>query len=125
MSAGKLARTIGRKLRAARAGAWGLLDRRHPILAHLIPMRRCNLACAYCNEYDAVSDPVPLDVMIARIDRLAALGTSMITVSGGEPLMHPQLEAQVARMRRRGIIAAVITNGYLLSHERIASLNAA
>ncbi len=35
-----------------------LLSTRHPVLAHVIPMRRCNLACAYCNEYDKVSDPV-------------------------------------------------------------------
>jgi MoaA/NifB/PqqE/SkfB family radical SAM enzyme len=49
----------------------------------------------------------------------------MITVSGGEPLMHPQLEAMVARMRRRGIVASLITNGYLLSPDRIRALNAA
>ena len=121
----KQIRRISRKLRAAREGAWALIDRHHPILVQLVPMRRCNLACAYCNEYDAVSSPVPLEVMLARIDRLAELGTSMITVSGGEPLMHPQLEAQVARMRRRGMIASLITNGYLLSRERIRDLNAA
>ncbi len=119
----KLARKIGRKLRAAREAAWGLVHRHHPILAHLIPMRRCNLACGYCNEYDAVSDPVPLDVMLSRIDRLADLGTAMITVSGGEPLMHPQLEEIVAHQRRRGMIASIITNGYLLSRERIQALN--
>jgi MoaA/NifB/PqqE/SkfB family radical SAM enzyme len=88
-------------------------------------MRRCNLACAYCNEYDAVSNPVPLDVMLGRVDRLAGLGTAMITISGGEPLLHPQLERIVARMRERGMLASLITNGYLLSRERIEALNAA
>src|SRR5437016_5514442 len=29
----------------------GLASTRHVLLAHIIPMRRCNLACAYCNEY--------------------------------------------------------------------------
>ena len=38
---------------------WGLLDTTHPILAQIVPMRRCNLACGYCNEYDKVSAPVP------------------------------------------------------------------
>ena len=33
----------------------------HPVMAHIIPMRRCNLSCAYCNEYDDVSKPVPLE----------------------------------------------------------------
>jgi len=35
-----------------------LVSTRHPVLAHLIPMRRCNLACGYCNEYDHTSSPV-------------------------------------------------------------------
>jgi MoaA/NifB/PqqE/SkfB family radical SAM enzyme len=65
-------------------------------------MRRCNLACAYCNEYDAVSAPVPLQAMLRRVDLLAGLGTSAITISGGEPLMHPELDAIVARVRERG-----------------------
>ena len=38
-------------------------------------MRRCNLSCAYCNEYDDHSKPVPLETMCQRLDRLAELGT--------------------------------------------------
>jgi len=38
-----------------------LLSTRHPVLVHIIPMRRCNLACGYCNEYDDVSKPVPIE----------------------------------------------------------------
>jgi MoaA/NifB/PqqE/SkfB family radical SAM enzyme len=102
-----------------------VVHRDHPLLVHLIPMRRCNLACAYCNEYDAVSKPVPLPDMLERIDLLAGLGTAMVTISGGEPLMHPDLDAMVARMRERRIVSSLITNGYLLSPERIAALNAA
>ena len=100
-----------------------LLHTQHPILVHLVPMRRCNLACAYCNEYDAVSQPVPLEIMRRRLDKLADLGTSMITVSGGEPLMHPELDAMIAQMRERGMISSLITNGYYLSPERIRRLN--
>jgi MoaA/NifB/PqqE/SkfB family radical SAM enzyme len=88
-------------------------------------MRRCNLACAYCNEYDSTSKPVPLEVMLSRLDKLAELGTSMITVSGGEPLMHPELDAMVFHARRRGMVASIITNGYYLSPDRIHRLNAA
>jgi MoaA/NifB/PqqE/SkfB family radical SAM enzyme len=102
-----------------------LLNTRHPVLAHIVPMRRCNLSCAYCNEYDAVSKPVPLELMLKRLDKLAFLGTSMITVSGGEPLLHPELDAMVVRMRERGMVASLITNGYYLSKDRIRSLNAA
>jgi MoaA/NifB/PqqE/SkfB family radical SAM enzyme len=114
-----------RAARAVKGMAWAFLDRHHPLLVHVIPMRRCNLSCAYCNEYDAVSQPVPLDVMLRRVDKLADLGTAMITVSGGEPLMHPDLEAIIERMRARGIIASLITNGYYLNRDRIERLNRA
>ncbi len=102
-----------------------LLSTRHPVLAHIIPMRRCNLACAYCNEFDHWSDPVPLEVMFCRIDRLAALGTTIITISGGEPLLHPGLDDIIRRIRRQGMIAGLITNGYLLTAGRIQRLNRA
>ncbi|MFZ3201546.1 MAG: radical SAM protein [Candidatus Acidiferrales bacterium] len=114
-----------RKLREMRMIAKGLLSTRHPLLAHIIPIRRCNLACTYCNEFDDFSKPVPTEEMFARIDRLGAMGTSIITISGGEPLLHPELDAIIARIRRNGIIAGLITNGYLLVAERIERLNRA
>ena len=105
--------------------AKGLVSRRHPVLAHLIPIRRCNLSCAYCNEYDTFSKPVPLEVLFQRVDRLVALGTTIITISGGEPLLHPQLEEVIRRVRGHGILAGMITNGYLLTPQRIEWLNRA
>ena len=80
----------------------------HPILAHIIPTRRCNLSCTYCNEYDEVSKPVPLEEMFRRIDHLARLGTSIITQSGGEPLLHPDLDKIIARVRHHGRLAGMI-----------------
>src|ERR1035438_4204338 len=103
----------------------GLLSTDHPVLAHVIPMRRCNLACAYCNEFDDHSRPVPLETMRERLDRLADLGTTIVTISGGEPLLHPDLDQIVAWARRRGMIAGLITNGYLLTADRVKRLNRA
>ena len=105
--------------------AKGLVSTRHAVMAHIIPMRRCNLSCAYCNEYDDHSKPVAMETMYRRIDRLAELGTSIVTISGGEPLLHPDLDPMIARIRRRGMIAGLITNGYLLTAERIQRLNRA
>ncbi len=103
----------------------GLVSKRHPVLAHLIPIRRCNLSCTYCNEFDNFSKPVPLEEMFRRVDRLAALGTTIVTISGGEPLMHPDLEKVIQRIRSHGILAGLITNGYLLTPQRIELLNRA
>jgi MoaA/NifB/PqqE/SkfB family radical SAM enzyme len=101
----------------------GILSTDHPIMAHLIPIRRCNLSCTYCNEYDDHSKPIPLDTVRERIDRLADLKTSIVTLSGGEPLLHPELDDVIRRMRERGVIAGMITNGYLLTADRIKRLN--
>ncbi|HEY2106417.1 MAG TPA: radical SAM protein [Candidatus Binataceae bacterium] len=105
--------------------AKGLASTDHPILAHVIPMRRCNLACTYCNEYDDFSKPVPVEEMYRRLDRLADLGTTIVTISGGEPLLHPDLDLLIARIRSHGMIAGMITNGYLLVADRIKRLNRA
>src|SRR5215211_9364234 len=113
------------KLREASFISRALLSTRHPVLAHIIPMRRCNLACGYCNEYDKVSDPVPLDVIKKRLDKLGDLGTSIVTISGGEPMMHPELDQIINHIRVRGMIAGLISNGYYFTPERIKRLNQA
>jgi len=102
-----------------------LLSTRHPVMAHIIPIRRCNLSCTYCNEFDDFSPPVAVEEMYKRIDKLASFGISIITFSGGEPLLHPQLDDLIRRVRSHGIIACMITNGYLLTSDRIERLNAA
>ncbi|MFN2453546.1 MAG: radical SAM protein [Pyrinomonadaceae bacterium] len=116
-------RFIKQKFREASFITRALLSTQHPVLAHIIPMRRCNLACAYCNEYDKVSEPVPLDEMKRRLDKLAELGTSVVTISGGEPLMHPQLDEIIRRIRSHGMIAGLISNGYYMTPARIKRLN--
>src|SRR5689334_4718771 len=118
-------KTASRKIREYRMVARALASTGHPVLAQIVPMRFCNLSCAYCNEYDKVSEPVPIDEMLRRIDHLARLGTSIITISGGEPLTHPDLDQIIARIRHHGRLAGMITNGYFLMPDRIEQLNRA
>jgi MoaA/NifB/PqqE/SkfB family radical SAM enzyme len=127
-----LAVKIRRHMRAVLRGvhgwqkiAWGFVSTEHPLLAHIIPIRRCNLACKYCNEFDDVSKPVPADTMFRRVDKLGELGTSVVTISGGEPLLHPELDQILRRIRQNGGVAGMITNGYLLVPDRIERLNRA
>src|ERR1700728_3766752 len=114
-----------RKLRELGSIASAVASTSHPYMAHIIPMRRCNLACTYCHEFDDVSTPVDIAEMRRRIDHLGRLGTSVITISGGEPLLHPELDDVIGQIRRTGAIAGMITNGYLLMPERIERLNRA
>jgi MoaA/NifB/PqqE/SkfB family radical SAM enzyme len=97
---------LRRNLRAAERnahGVWQILkavaSTGHPLLAHLIPIRRCNLDCTYCNEFDKFSKPVPIELMLRRVDKLAELGTSVVTISGGEPMLHPELDDIIHHMR--------------------------
>ncbi len=114
-----------RDLRGAREVVRAMASTDHPFLAHIIPIRRCNLACEYCNEYDDFSKAVPTEEMFRRVDKLGDLGTSAVTISGGEPLLHPELDEIIRRIRKNGMISGLITNGYLLVAERIERLNRA
>jgi MoaA/NifB/PqqE/SkfB family radical SAM enzyme len=118
-------RKLGRQFRQARMLTQSFRYATRPIAAHLIPTRRCNLACTYCNEFDDHSAPVPTSDLLRRVELLADLGTGIVTFSGGEPLLHPDLDLIIRRIRAHGMIATVITNGYLLTRKRIAELNRA
>ena len=121
----KLTTVAGRKVRSAGKFLRGLVDTAHPLLVQIVPIRRCNIDCGYCNEYDKVSPPVPTDEMLRRIDKLAELGTSVVAFSGGEPMLHPDLDGLIRRIRSHGMMAGLITNGYFLVPKRIEELNEA
>jgi MoaA/NifB/PqqE/SkfB family radical SAM enzyme len=116
-------RTLDRRLREWKLVAKGTVDIDHPIMAHIIPIRRCNLSCTYCNEYDNFSPPVPVETMVERIAHLGRLKTGIVTLSGGEPLLHPELDTIIRAIRQNATLAGMITNGYLLTADRIQKLN--
>src|SRR5206468_12346376 len=62
-----------------------------PFLAQMVVIRRCNLSCGYCSEYDKSSEPVPVELLEARLRKLKELGTFGISLTGGEPTMHPDI----------------------------------
>jgi MoaA/NifB/PqqE/SkfB family radical SAM enzyme len=115
--------SVSRKARSVREFLRGLTHTAHPLLVQIIPIRRCNIDCGYCNEYDKVSPPVPTDVLKRRIDKLHELGTSVVAFSGGEPMLHPDLDDLIRHIRSRGMMAGLITNGYFLVPKRIEALN--
>jgi MoaA/NifB/PqqE/SkfB family radical SAM enzyme len=118
-------RTLDRRLREAKLLLDGALHTDRPMMAHIIPIRRCNLSCTYCNEYDNFSKPVPLEKLQRRLELLGRLKTGVITLSGGEPLLHPDLDDVIRSIRKNATLAGLITNGYLLTAERVQRLNEA
>ena len=91
---------------------------------------RCNLACPYCLP-DGVEPPglLTLAQRLRVIEAAVALGARSLRLTGGEPLLHPQLEElirAVQPLRARGLAEIALTsNGVLLSAERARALRAA
>ncbi|MBS2024211.1 MAG: radical SAM protein [Deltaproteobacteria bacterium] len=100
-----------------------LFDPYRPLMANLVVIRRCNLSCSYCTEYDSVSPPVAFDTLQKRVGHLARLRTLVVTLTGGEPLLHPDLARVVRSVRDFGMTPAMNTNGFLLTREWIDALN--
>src|ERR1700731_2006110 len=97
-----------------------------PLLVQMVVIRRCNLSCGYCSEYDKSSDPVPIELLEARLRKLKELGTFGISLTGGEPTLHPELPRLIRTCRTlRFFRTGMISNGFFLRPEMIKALNEA
>src|ERR1700726_4806481 len=97
-----------------------------PFLVQMVIIRRCNLACGYCSEFDKVSEPIPLEVLEQRLRKLKSLGTFGISLTGGEPTLHPDLPLLIRKCRElRFFRTGMISNGFLLRPPLIQQLNEA
>lgn len=84
----------------------------------------CNLRCPYCHNPELVTGPIPENAI--PIDRVLALLDSRrpvlggVCISGGEPLVHPEIGYLVTAIREMGFAVKLDTNGTF--PERLASL---
>ena len=87
---------------------------------HLHPTRFCNLACIHCYSESNPQRKAALDPMVLgnALQLLRAEGYSVISFSGGEPLLYSPLRAVVERSRELGFRVTMVTNG-LLANERM------
>ena len=96
-----------------------------PFLAQIVVVRRCNLSCTYCSEFDKTSDPIESEVLVSRFRKLRQLRTWAVCLTGGEPTLHPDLPGLIGELKALGVRRRLmITNGYRLTEELIESLNA-
>lgn len=98
-----------------------------PLFTQLVVIRKCNLSCGYCNEYDKTSQPVPLDLLKERAAKLKDLGSFAICFTGGEPTLHPDLPELIRYARRdlKFYRTSIISNGTYLTPAMVETLNAA
>ena len=89
--------------------------KRYPLVLMLEPLFRCNLACAGCGKID-----YPDDVLNARLsvqdclDAARECGAPVVSIAGGEPLLHREIEQVVEGLLNQGRIVILCTNALLL-----------
>jgi MoaA/NifB/PqqE/SkfB family radical SAM enzyme len=92
----------------------------------MVIIRRCNLSCGYCSEFDKTSEPVPVELLENRLRKLKELGTFGISLTGGEPTLHPELPRLIRKCRElRFFRTGMISNGFFLLPDMIDKLNQA
>ncbi|HNW93283.1 MAG TPA: radical SAM protein [bacterium] len=93
---------------------------RRPLGVYVHLTERCNANCVYC-DYDRMAATtcrqLPADFVIDCLQQFAALGTVKLNLTGGEPLLVPELERIIDAARRLRMFIAVSTNGLLLAEQ--------
>lgn len=92
----------------------------HAIL-QLHPSRRCNLRCLHCYSKSGPNEraTLPVQLLIGAVEDSAALGYDVVGISGGEPLMYPDLAALLCAAKGLGLRTTVTTNGTLANAARL------
>ncbi len=88
-------------------------------------LRGCNIRCRHCYN---LAPPYckSLAEIAAELDTLLQLRQlQAVSISGGEPLLHPELTEIIRMIRQRGVAAAIVTNGLLLTQEKALEYKAA
>jgi mycofactocin biosynthetic radical S-adenosylmethionine protein MftC len=88
----------------------------HHLLAVMLELTyRCNLDCVFCyNDLGAKGEPLSLAQYRSLLDELAAMEVLHLTLTGGEPLAHPDFFAIGSHARERGFVVRVKSNGHAL-----------
>jgi hopanoid biosynthesis associated radical SAM protein HpnH len=88
---------------------------RFPLLLELEPLFACNLECAGCGKIQQPASllkrRMPVEQAVAAVEEC---GAPMVSIAGGEPLMHPEIDTLVAELLRRKRFVFLCTNAMLL-----------
>lgn len=85
--------------------------------------RRCDLSCGYCYQSNDPLSDKPIDQIEKEVKILLRLRKSdAIIISGGEPLLHPQLEQIVKMVKSFHVKPVLVTNGHQLTKRKVRDL---
>ena len=92
--------------------------RRYPLVLMLEPLFRCNLACAGCGKIQYPAHILKTDLTPEECFRaVEECGVPMVSIPGGEPLLHPRMPEIVAGLVARRKYVYLCTNALLLKAE--------
>ncbi len=92
--------------------------KRYPLVLMLEPLFRCNLSCSGCGKIDYPAPVLDARLSVAEcLEAAAECGAPVVTVAGGEPLMHRDIEAIVEGLLKQGRYVYLCTNGLLLDRK--------
>jgi hopanoid biosynthesis associated radical SAM protein HpnH len=88
---------------------------RYPFIVEIEPLFACNLSCPGCGKIQHPTDILRKRLSVDDVVRaVEESGTPMVSIAGGEPLLHPDIEEIVAELIRRKVYVYLCTNGVLL-----------
>jgi hopanoid biosynthesis associated radical SAM protein HpnH len=108
---------------SARVGAYILKQKlarreRYPLLVELEPLFQCNLSCSFCGKIQhpdhILKQRMPVDTALAAIEEC---GAPMVSIAGGEPLVHPEVHVLAAELIKRKKFVFLCTNAILLKQK--------
>jgi len=85
----------------------------HPVLCNYYVTYRCNASCSFCDIWEKPSPYINLDEVDANLKDLKSLGVKVIDFTGGEPLLHRNLDLMLQMAKDLGFITTVTTNTLL------------
>lgn len=86
---------------------------RHPVLCNYYVTYRCNAACSFCDIWEKPSPYVTLETAAHNLRDLKKLGVKVIDFTGGEPLLHRQIDELLSLAKGQKFITTLTTNGLL------------
>src|ERR1700680_3340720 len=107
-------------LQSVKVGAYVMKNRilgtkRFPLVLMLEPLFRCNLECAGCGKIQFPEETLKKRLTVKEcLDAVEESGVPVVSIPGGEPLMHPEMPEIVAELVKRKKFVYLCTNALLL-----------
>ena len=86
-----------------------------PLVVELEPLFACNLACPGCGKIQHPTEVLRKRVSVEQaVAAMEECGAPVVSIAGGEPLLHPEIDRMVRTLVDRKLFVYLCTNGVLM-----------